>query len=83
MTFVLTVRDIFGLIALGGFLLVMAGWLAQLGWWRMRDAWSAWWRRRTLKQIGDALERDIAAAEARGVKVDRTERMAPRKRIRF
>ena len=45
--------------------------------WRLRK------RPPTFKQIGDALERDIAAAEARGVKVDRTERMAPRKRIRF
>lgn len=49
------------------------------------------WRRRprrprppTFKELGDALERDIAAAEARGIHVDRTERMAPsRKRIKF
>lgn len=45
------------------------------------------WRRTrgpTFKQISDALERDIAAAEARGVKVDRTERMAPsHRRIKF
>lgn len=53
----------------------------------------AWHRSRpkppTFKQIGDALERDIARAEAlakaegRELRVDRTERMAPRRRIRF
>lgn len=45
------------------------------------------WRRRrgpSFKQISEAIDRDIAAAEAAGVRVDRTDRIVPaRKRIKF
>jgi hypothetical protein len=47
-------------------------------------AWRAWKRRPpSFAEIGRRLEADIAAAEARGVKVDRNDRIAPRKRITF
>jgi hypothetical protein len=85
MTFVLTLRDVIGLAALSALALVMLGWLSMLGWARLttfvRERAA---RRRAFAEIGDALERDIAAAEARGIHVDRGERLAPsRKRIKF
>ena len=38
----------------------------------------------SFREISEALDRDIAKAEARGIHVDKTERMAPsRPRIKF
>lgn len=67
------------------FLAVLAVALLGFAAWRVRVRIVAKRQRaRMFVDVRSALERDIAAAEAKGLKVDRTDRIAPsRPRIKF
>lgn len=79
---VLMVLAVLGLLSLA-FVGIYAYAMADIAWMKLRQRFRPKPKPPTFKQISDALERDIAAAEAKGIKVDRTERMTSRPRIRF